>query len=224
MYFIHFHKNSTIQVLFIVADIDSPPIVGLKTSTNLNLIKRVNKIKRMKPNIPDFLHEFTDCFGEIGCLSQTHHIVTDLSAQPVVHPPRRLPISLHQTLYEELQRMIKLKIIVPIQEPTDWVNSLVAVEKPDGTLRLCLDPRDLNKAIKRPHYNHPTTEEIIAQMSNAKVFTKLDASPAYWQIKLDYESSKLLTFNSPIGRYRFKNGLWGKFGKRCISILHITNH
>ena len=77
----------------------------------------------MKPNI-------TDCFSEIGCLSQTHHIVTNLSIQPVVHPPRRL----------QLQRMITLKIIVPIQEPTDWVNSLVAVGKSDGTLRLCLDP------------------------------------------------------------------------------------
>ena len=55
--------------------------------------------------------------------------------------------------------MIKMEIIVPVQEPSDWVNNLVAVEKPNGSIRICLDPRDLNKAIKRPHYVLPTTEE-----------------------------------------------------------------
>ena len=65
--------------------------------------------------------------------------------------------------------MIQLNVIVPVQEPTDWVNSLVAVEKPDNTLRICIDPRDLNKAIKRPHYNLPTTEEILAQMTNGAI-------------------------------------------------------
>ena len=49
----------------------------------------------------------------------------------------------------------------------------------------------------------PTAEEILAQMSNAKFFTKFDASNAYWQVPVDYESSKLLTFNFPNGRYRF---------------------
>ena len=67
-----------------------------------------------------------------------------------------------------------------------------------------MDPRDLNRAIKREHYRLPTTEDVLAQMANAKHFTKLDASNAYWQIKVDDESSKLLTFNSPQGRYSFK--------------------
>ena len=49
----------------------------------------------------------------------------------------------------------------------------------------------------------PTAEEILVQTSNAKFFTKLDASNTYWQIPVDDESSKLLTFNSPNGRYRF---------------------
>ena len=49
----------------------------------------------------------------------------------------------------------------------------------------------------------PTAEEILAQMSNAKIFTKQNTSNAYWQIPVNDESSKLLTFNSPNGRYRF---------------------
>ena len=86
---------------------------------------------------------------------------------------------------------------------TDWVNSLVIVKKQNGSLRLCLDPRDLNKAIKREHFKLPTAEEIFAEMNNPKYFTKLDASNGYWHIPVDEESSKLLTFNSPFGRFSF---------------------
>ena len=96
-----------------------------------------------------------------------------------------------------------MDIIEPVQKPTDWVNGLVLVEKPNGKLRVCLDPRPLNKAIKREHLHLPTAEEIFSQMSGASYFSKLDASSGYWQIKVDEQSSNLLTFGTPSGRYRF---------------------
>ena len=75
--------------------------------------------------------------------------------------------------------MVKMEIISPIEEPTDWVSSLGIVETPDGQLRIYLDPRLLNQAIKRPHFIMPTAKKILVQISNAKLFTKLDASNAY---------------------------------------------
>ena len=111
--------------------------------------------------------------------------------------------TLREKLKAELDKMVKMKIIKTVDEPTDWVNNLVLVEKPDGSLRICIDPKELNKAIKRPHYAHPTAEDILSQTSGAKYLTKLDASNAYRQIELDEESSKLLTFNSPFRRYQF---------------------
>ena len=77
------------------------------------------------------------------------------------------------------------------------------MEKPDKTLRVCLDPKDLNKAIKRSHHPLPTVDETLDKLAGAKIFSKLDASSAYWQIPVDEQSSKLLTFNTPFGRYRF---------------------
>ena len=97
-----------------------------------------------------------------------------------------------------------MDIIEPVQKPTDWVNGLVLVEKPNGKLRLCLDPRPLNKAIKREHLHLPTAEEIFSQMSGASYFSKLDASSGYLQITVDEQSSNLLTFGTPSGIYRFK--------------------
>ena len=60
-------------------------------------------------------------------------------------------------------------------EPTTWVNSLVYCRKTDGSLRICLDPKDLNKAILREHHIIPTLEEILPKLSGAKLFSIVDA-------------------------------------------------
>ena len=105
--------------------------------------------------------------------------------------------------------MVDLDIIEPIEKPTDWVNGLVIVEKPNGKLRICLDPRPLKNAIKREHRYLPTAEEIFSQMSVACFFSKLDASLGYWQIKVHEESPHLLAFCTPLGRYCFKRLPYG---------------
>ena len=81
---------------------------------------------------------------------------------------------------------------------------MVIVIKPNGKLRISIDPRDLNKAIKREHYPMKTIEDVVTRMPNAKILSILDASSGFWQIKLDNESSLLCTFNTPFGRYKFK--------------------
>lgn len=99
--------------------------------------------------------------------------------------------------------MEKMKVIKRIEEPTQWVNPFVIVEKSNGKLRICLDPRDLNTAIMREHYQLPTVDEITCRLSKAKYFTVPDASSGFWQLKLDDASSCLCTFNTPFGRHRF---------------------
>ena len=56
------------------------------------------------------------------------------------------------------------------------------VEKPDGSLQICLDPRDLNKAIKREDYKLAAFDEIASTLTGATRFTKLDANKGYWQL------------------------------------------
>lgn len=82
---------------------------------------------------------------------------------------------------------------------------MVVAEKPrTGKLRVCLDPRDLNKAINRPHYPLPILEDLTCKLVGAQYFSVLDARSGYWAIKLTEESSKLTTFNTVFGRYRFQ--------------------
>ncbi|XP_047987077.1 uncharacterized protein K02A2.6-like isoform X1 [Leguminivora glycinivorella] len=99
--------------------------------------------------------------------------------------------------------MEELQVIEKVTTPTDWVNAIVPIEKSNGQLRICLDPRPLNKAIKRPHFPYPTLDDLRSKVAGASVFSKLDANSGYWMIPLDEESSKLCTFNTQFGRYKF---------------------
>ena len=96
-----------------------------------------------------------------------------MNSKPIQSPCRKIPIALEERFYEEISRMEVMGIIEKIPEPTDWLNTLVVVKKSNGKLRICLDPRPLNKAIKIEHFQLPTPESIMAKMKNAKVFSKL---------------------------------------------------
>ena len=92
-------------------------------------------------------------------------------------------------------------MITKVSQPTDYVNSLARVTKANGSLQLCLDPKDLNKATMRPHHRTPTIDEILPKLNGAQYFSIVDARSGYWNIKLDNQSS--FTFNSPHDRYCF---------------------
>ncbi|XP_046851899.1 uncharacterized protein LOC124445238 [Xenia sp. Carnegie-2017] len=98
------HNNQTHAIPFVVANTTSPPLIGLQTSIDLNLIKRVWTVIAKTPN---FIQEYKDVFGELGCLKGEHHISIDPNVTPVVHPPRKIPISLMERLKAELNDLKK---------------------------------------------------------------------------------------------------------------------
>ena len=93
-------------------------------------------------------------------------------------------------------------IIVPVDEPTDWVSLMSVAEKKSG-IRICIDPRPLNEALKREHYKLPTLEDVLPELSKAKVFSVCDLKSAYLHCELDHSSRLLTTFATPFGRYRW---------------------
>ena len=135
-------------------------------------------------------------------LPGTCTLIIDPTVTPVVHGPRRQPQALTEKIKAKLQEMEEMNQITKVTTPTDWVSSMVVVNKNDK-IQICLDPRDLNRAIRREHYPMPMVEEVVASFPNTIVFSVLDAKSGFLQIKLDYESSLLTTFNTPRGRYRW---------------------
>ena len=100
-------------------------------------------------------------------------------------------------LKEELDRLEDLEVIRREDEPSEWVSSMVATQKPSSKVRICIDPQHLNKALKRRHYPLPVVEDLLPELSKARMFTKADLKDGFLQIQLDEESSKLTTFQTP---------------------------
>ncbi|XP_063446850.1 uncharacterized protein K02A2.6-like [Mytilus trossulus] len=148
------------------------------------------------------MKEYADIFEGTGKLQGKYHLELDNTANPVVHPPRKVPVAIKEKLKSELERLTKLEIIKPVSTPTPWVSSLVTVVKPDK-LRICIDPKHLNQQLKRSHYPLPTIDDLLPELSRAKVFSVVDAKNGFWHVELDEESSLLTTFNTPFGRYRW---------------------
>jgi hypothetical protein len=75
--------------------------------------------------------------------------------------------------------------------------------KKSGSLRICIDPKPLNAALKREHYQIPVIDDLLPDLTDACVFTKVDLTSAFWHLELDDESSVLTTFATPYGRFRW---------------------
>ena len=192
-------KKNIYPVVFEVIDQDVANILGLATCVELKLVQRLDTINTQTA---DILDSYSDVFERLGCITDaSYHIKVDENAQPIVHTPRKVPVTLRPKVQQELKHMEELDVIEKVEEPTDWVNSMVTIVKPNGKLRICIDPQDLNKAVKRDYYPMSTIDEIVTRMPNAKIFSGLDG---FWQIKLDRPSAKLCTFNTLFGRYMFK--------------------
>ena len=108
----------------------------------------------------NILTEYADVFEGLGCLADPYHIEIDPTAQPVVHPPCKVPVTLREPLRLELKRMVEEYILAPVSKATDWLSSMVTVVKPNNKLRMCIDSKVLNRAIKRPYCPLPTIGEV----------------------------------------------------------------
>ena len=76
--------------------------------------------------------------------------------------------------------------------------------KPNGSLRICVDLTKLNESVRRERHILPAVDHILAQLSGATVFIKLDFNSGFWQIKLSEQSALYTTFITPFGRFCFK--------------------
>ena len=203
------HENEEQKVAFKVVDTNQMPLLSSKTSLEMGLIfintgSKMNDLNQLKEGKTpqEIIDDYADVFDGLGCLPGTYDMTVDDSILPVKNLARKVAVALKPELKQKLDELENRGILKKVSQPTDWVSNTVIVRKP-GKMRICIDPRDLNRALKRPHYLMPTMDDILPNLSNAKVFSVLDAKDGFWQVKLTERSSFLTTFATPFGRYRW---------------------
>lgn len=194
-------KTMTQQDLYVVTGLKEP-LLGKPAIEALHLIERVNSIKQ---GMCQYKREFPELFTGLGKLKTVYTIRLSENAQPFsIATPRRLPLPMMKKVQDELKRLEEDDIIRPVTTPTDWCAPIVVVPKQKDKVRLCVDLTKLNESVKREKFPLPTTDQLLAQLSGATVFSKLDCNSGFHQIPLHEDSQELTTFITPFGRYCYK--------------------
>ena len=149
---------------------------------------------------------FPDLFDGIGTLKDAVvKLDIDDSITPVIQPPRKIPQAMVEPLKCEIEWMNNLGVIrkLDINEATDWCHNLVLVRKPNGKLRVCLDPRTINKALRFNVHNARTFQDVTTSIRRVSKISKIDMNSGFWTLPMDESSQLLTTFNTPWGCYCF---------------------
>ena len=150
------------------------------------------------------MEAFKDVHTGLGTLGPPLHITVDPNVTPIQAHPHRCPVAKEAKAAEAIRDLEKQGVLKKVTEPTAWISNSVYREKPDGSIRVCIDPsQTINKAIEVPKYPIPTVHELLPKLNNAKIFSCVDVYKGFTNVELDESSSYLTTMHTPIGRYRW---------------------
>ena len=193
------YGSDELNLLCLVVDGNFTPLLGCDACLDLKVLEFMNlelittpESKQAEQEMPSFfqtdpvLQDYKGCLSDqSGKLPNNVHMEIDSSVPPVVHPPRKIPIALLEPALEKLTEMEEDGIIVKEEEHTPWVSSMLVIDKrkvkeqntplSKNDVRICIDPRDLTKALKRPHSPMVAVKQVANRLSGAKSFISLDA-------------------------------------------------
>ena len=207
-------KRVTVATFYVVKTPDSGNLISSTTAQDLGLISlHINKLSNTKDKKLDkILTKHATVFEGLGKLNDvTIKLNIDPEQTPKTQPTRRIPFHIRDQVKHALEALEQDDVIerVPDKQPTPWVSPIVAVPKKDGGVRICVDMRQANAAIKRVRHPIPTVEDISLELNGAKYFSKLDLSQAYHQLELHEDSRYITTFTTHVGLFRYKRLNYG---------------
>ena len=152
--------------------------------------------------IKKFPEIFNGAVGRLKDYEVKFHVNTKV--RPVIQPKRPIPFHLRSRLEKELKEMEENDIIEEHTGPVTWLSNLVLAPKDDGGVRVTVDLRNANRAIKPSHIPIPRPEEVRANLAGYKVYSKIDLKSAFHQLELGEESREMTTFyaNKRLMRYK----------------------
>ncbi|GJT63091.1 putative reverse transcriptase domain-containing protein [Tanacetum coccineum] len=123
-------------------------------------------------------------------------------ATPVARAPYRLAPSEMQELSNQLQELADRGFIRPSTSP--WGAPVLFVKKKDGSFRMCIDYRELNKLTIKNRYPLPRIDDLFDQLQGSSVYSKIDLRSGYHQLRVRDEDIPKTAFRTRYGHYEFQ--------------------
>ena len=207
-------KRIAVATFYVTKTATSGNLISASTAQDLGLISLyLHRISDTNDkNLDNILNKRAKVFQGLEKLKTDKvKLNIDTHQAPKAQPQRRIPYHIRQKVENAIEELEKQDIIerVPESQPTPWVSPIVAVPKKDGGVRICVDMRCANEAIKRVRHPIPTVDDVSFELNGAQYFSKLDLSQAYHQLELEEESRYITTFSTHLGLYRYKRLNYG---------------
>lgn len=171
-----------------------------KSSVDSKHENLVNKI------VTDFPEVFSKELGQCNC--DPIKLVLKENSKPKYCKPRALPYTLKAKVEQELNRLVEADVLLPVNS-SEYGSPIVPVPKKDGSIRICGDFRYVNSQLEIDRYPIPRVEDLFAEMQKGELFSKIDLSQAYMQLRLDEYSQKICTISTHRGLFSYKRLPYG---------------
>ena len=188
---------------------DSSPICGrdlmgkLKIGlSGVNPESRVNKVDVNCTNVQDLIRSYTTEENK-PIQGFKAKVFLKPEAVPKFQKARVVPLAHKKLVDEAINDLEKNGIIEPIKF-SDYASPIVPVLKKDGTMRICVDFKNVNSQLNVEKFPLPRLEEILAVVGKNKHFCKLDLSQAYLQMEVEEDHQKYLAISTEKGLFKFK--------------------
>ena len=189
--------------------VNAANIVAEETSEMSHVFEPADKVQTHcigfeQAQLDAFLDDNQDLFASVPGTAKVQPFTIKLQpdAKPSSKPPYQVPIHLRPQVNTEIDKLVDQGIIEP-SDDTTWCAPLVPVRKPDNTIRLCVDFRELNQVTPLDRHMIPTLPSILDSVGKSSVLSKIDLTAGFHQIPVDNNVSNLTTFLSPKGKFRF---------------------
>jgi len=161
--------------------------------------------KTANPEVQTVLQRYADVFEEPQTLPPhrglDHKIILKPGTPPVNVRPYRYP-TLQKDLIEKIvQEMLQAGVIRDSHSP--YSSPIVLVKKKDGSWRLCVDYRQLNKHTILDKFSFPVIEQLLEELQGAEYFSKIDLRFGYWQVRMCPQDVEKTAFRTHEGHYEF---------------------
>jgi transposase InsO family protein len=201
--------------------LEMAPISGSETVNDVLFGSQLDKHQEVQ--VRGLLQQYQDIFTDIpGTSNLGEHRIELTSNEPVRSKPYPVPYGIRDSLKKEIQSMLDMGIIQKSTSP--YASPVVMVRKSDGSNRVCIDYRKLNRMTMFDPEPMVNADGIFARLSESKFFTKIDFTKGYWQIKVRTEDVPKTAFVTPDGQYEFLKMPFGMVNAgatyvRCMRVL-----
>ena len=176
------------------------PTAPKETEADVVLGERLTEEQRVQLEelIDRYEHIFTDVPGDSNL---TEHQLAVTSEEPIRSKPYAIPYNVRASIKKDIQAMLQMGVIR--ESKSLYASPVVVVRKKDGTNRVCVDYRNLNRLTVFDPAPGNTAEEIFQKMAKKKYFTRIDLGKGYWQIPVAEKDVPKTAFVTPDGTYEF---------------------